>query len=243
MTRKETFHLDVGDGAVEGVLRMPESASHRRFPTVLICRGLHTFEDDTAELLTDAAETFRDSGLATADFEARSVRMILDDFHAYTASDNLEDTLAVFDWLTRHDAVDRNAIGVLGYNLGGITAACLAGRTDRIRCLALLSPGGADRAEDSEGRVDLPEGYLESVQKLTPMEGLLQHERPTLIVHGAADRDVDPVASFAYRTSLERAGRPVEHLQVALADHTFSWSEARLACVEQLDRFFSGMKR
>ena len=31
-------------------------------------------------------------------------------------------------------------------------------------------------------------------------------------------------------------------LQVALADHTFSWSESRLACVDQLERFFAGMK-
>ena len=241
MSQQESFTVEVGGGHIEGTLALPEGADARRFPTVLICRGLHTFDDETAELLHEAAEAFRESGLATVDYEARSAKMILDDFHAYTASDNLDDAIAVLDWMLGRSSVDAGAIGLLGYNIGGITAACLAGRTDRITRLALLSPGGAERSDDDAAPA-VPEGYLDSLTDLKPLESLMRQECPTMVMHGAADRDIDPDASFEYRRAFETAGRPIDHLQVALADHTFSWSEARLACIEQLCRFFAEMK-
>jgi dienelactone hydrolase len=242
MSQQESFTLEVGNSHVQGMLTPPTDQEAQRFATVLICRGLHTFDDETAALLNDIAAALHAAGIATVDYEARSAKMILEDFHAYTADDNLLDAITVFGWLQARAEVDSSAVGVLGYDVGGITAACLSGRADHINRLALLAPGGPAKNGHRATPADIPEGYLESIAQMNPLEALLRYDRPTMVMHGAADRDIDPDTSVQYQRALESAGRHVAHLQVALADHTFSWSESRLACVDQLERFFAGMK-
>ncbi|MFB3138303.1 MAG: alpha/beta hydrolase family protein, partial [Phycisphaerales bacterium] len=151
---------------------------------------------------------------------------------------------AVFRWMALRDELNLNRIGVLGYSLGGLIAACLSRRTDQIARLCLLAPMTVDQVTEKQAgeTTHEPAGQLlGDLASLTPIEDLVVHDRPTLIMHGAADRIVGPEASLAYRRAVELARHKVEHLLVAQADHLFSGAAARSACLDQLTRFFAPM--
>lgn len=247
MTQLDPFELEVDGGIVSGTLATPDAPGASVHPAVLICRGLHTFDNETAALFRDLGATLVDAGVAVVEFEPRSAKMILEDFHAYTAPQNIDDAAAVLDWLRVCDRVDPLAIGVLGYDLGAVTAACLGRRSEQIAAIALLAPAGpgaastADDAEPLYGPDEMPAGYAASLQTLDPFQDAAFHDRPTLIVSAAADREMPAETALAYRSALELANRPVEHVQVALADHLFSTEDARAACLDRIERFFVGI--
>ncbi|MHC4948354.1 MAG: alpha/beta hydrolase family protein [Planctomycetota bacterium] len=240
---RETFEVEVDGGAVRATYAPPADGG-KRHGAVLVCRGLGPFDDDaTADLLDAIGVALRDAGVATAEFESRSATMIMEDFDAYTAQDSVDEAVAMFRWLADRDDVDAASIGVLGFGLGGVTAAGLARRVEPLDRLALLAAaGGPAPAPDSNGEPDsVPEAFRASLEQMHPAEDVTFYPRPVLLIHGAADRAAPPAASHAYCRALEAADRPVEHLLVARADHHFEAADARDACIGRLARFFADM--
>jgi pimeloyl-ACP methyl ester carboxylesterase len=171
------------------------------------------------------------------------------------AVESVDDAAAIFHGLALRKELDLHRIGVLGQGLGGIVVSCLARRTDQIARLCLLAPVttgevlsrlGTESEEELAQRLGapvIPPGFFDGLDSLTPAVDLVTHDRPTLIVHGAADRIVPPESSLAYRDAIASAGRQVEHVLVAMGDHVFSNVSARAACLKQLTSFFAAAGR
>ncbi len=170
---------------------------------------------------------------------------------ARLAVESVDDAAAIFHGLSVRDELDLNRIGVLGHSVGGITASCLARRTDQIHRICLLSPitahevasrhnGDANgEAATQLGSNPVPPGYFDGIDALRPTDDLTATDRPTLIMHGAADRIAQPELSLAYSDAIAAAGHQVEHVLVGSGDHVFANNAARTACMEKVTRFFA----
>lgn len=233
---------------MRGRLNLPDTRNGAGpLPSVMLCPGLPVVGPETGELYSQLTDALLGAGIAVATITRGSMSAP----GARLAVESVDDAAAVFHGLSVRDELDLDRIGVLGYSLGGITASCLARRTAKIHRICLLAPITAHEvAAQRNGETDdeiatrlggdhVPDGYFEGLDMLRPTEDLAATDRPTLIVHGAADRVAQPELSLAYRDAVASAGHQVEHVLVGRGDHVFTNKAARSACVARITRFFA----
>jgi len=250
MAEADAVEIELKEGALRGRIHFP--ADPKPSPAVLLSRGVHVPNEDASGLFDDLARALTEAGIALVLYEPRCEDLILDEFHAHTAVQDVEEGMAVLAWMARHVRIDSTRIGLIGYSLGAIAAATMARRTESISKICLLAPATAAYVAEhlvrSNGHPSpikselLPASYVPSLAGLDSTRDLAFHDRPTLLLHGAADRLIAPDVSLQYLRALEAAGRLVEHTLVARADHVFSQPATRIACIAQLERFLSGME-
>jgi uncharacterized protein len=259
MSSGETFEIAVERGTVRGALHLPATASAESpCAAVLICRGVYVPADDAGGLLEHLCEELVQAGLAVLRFDHRCADMILDDFDVHTAAHDVEDAMAALRWMLRRNDVDQARIGLVGFSLGAIAATAVCNNVPSIARLCLLnaltsrsvancmseSHAANGHNGSNNGRIEsghLPASYPASLGGIDSAREVAAHERPTLVLHGAADKFVSPSISLEYVRVLLDAKRPVEHALVARGDHTFSGSAARAACVDRVCAFFSAL--
>jgi dienelactone hydrolase len=246
----EAFDIKLDNGTVRGTLHRP-ATSAAKAPVVVICRGVFVFAEDAAGLFDDLTQSLNEAGLAVARFEHRCADLILEDFDAHRAVHDLEDAMAIVRWLMRRDDVDKAKIGVIGYSLGAIAATavlqslpsiarlCLLGAITAKNLASRLGNGNGNGSLIKPGQV--PAAYAASLAGIDSAQEAARDVRPTMVLHGAADRFVAPEVALEYVRALEDAGRPLEHILVARADHTFSSKDGRAACLDLACSFFAAM--
>jgi len=253
MADAQAVEIELPDGLLRGHLYLPANAkSNARLPAVLLSRGVHVQNEDAAGLFDELAEALVEAGLALVMYEPRCADLILDEFHSHTAAQDIHEAMAVLSWMFRHERIDPARIGLIGYSLGAIAAATMARRSESISRICLLAPATAafvaEHLVASNGHPSiinpelLPASYVPSLIELDSARDLAFHDRPILLLHGAADRVISQESSLHYFRALEAAGRSVEYTQVARADHIFMPSAARRACIEQAVTFLAGME-
>jgi pimeloyl-ACP methyl ester carboxylesterase len=248
MPRHEQFTVELDSTPVHGRLDLPdEPEGQGPLASVLLCSGLPAVGPKTGELYDQLIDALLGAGLAVATMTGGSISSP----GAKLAVESVDDAAAVFHGLSVRDELDLGRISILAHSLGGITASCLARRTDQIHRICLLAPITAHEvasrlAGDSDdelatrlGGDGVPSGYFDGIEALRPTEDLAATDRPTLIMHGAADRIAQPELSLAYRDAVASAGHQVEHVLVGRGDHLFTNSAARSACMDKVASFFA----
>ncbi len=250
MATQQQFEIKVGDGLVHGVLNIPgERSETPAAPGLLICCDMPTCgEPDEPGFLADAASALAHKGIATVRYRPRNEGAT----EPEQAAAAVDDASAVFRWLMMHEAIDAERVGVFARHLGSVIAACLAGRTDQINRLCLLTPYSIEevlsRAAKPNGGPSLFDdvspsaAFIATLAEMKPTTAITTHGRPILVLHGAADRTIEPAAAEAYLDAIELAGLSSEHEIIALADHGFSQSDSRSMCLARICRFFSQME-
>ncbi len=255
MDRRRPFAVEISGSAVSGKLHWPHVRDEAGpAAVVLLCDGLLDVNKKTEELCARIIESLTQAGLAVAEYSARRSDLAVGSNHQPSAVEMIDDASAVLRWLMLRDELDLTRVGVLGYSFGAIVAACLARRTDQIARLCLLAPVSAEavlsatqRTDGSTlltslGLEDVAEGFFTDLGTLDPLHSAAVHDRPTLILHGAADEDVLPELSFAYSDAIELADHQAQHTLVAHADHFFEDDPSRTACLAQVSEFFAAMR-
>lgn len=250
MAEQRSMNVEVAGRVVTGELHLPEAASReQRVPAILACGDALDPSAGRATLLEDLARDGPAAGLAVALVEHARPR----EAGPASAEDAVDVLSAAFRQIALQSEVDVSRVGVLGHASGALLAACLAGRTDQVARLCLIAPPTTESLRsyltrqrkqangDEPAGAQAPSALLESITALDPLEQIAIHDRPTLILHGAADQVTPPEAPQAYVEALEAARRPVEHFLIALADHVFTVRESRQACVDRVLGFFSTM--
>ncbi len=248
MPRHEEFTVELEPTPVRGRLDLPDEQNGQGpLASVMLCPGLPAVGAETRELYAQLIDALVAAGLAVATITEGSTTSP----GAKLAVEAVDDAAAVFHGLSIRDELDLNRISVLAHSIGGITASCLARRTDQIHRICLLAPITAhevasrlngdtdDELATRLGGDHVPAGYFDGVDGLRPTEDLAATDRPTLIMHGAADRVAQPELSLAYRDAVASAGHQVEHVLVGRGDHLFANSAARSACMDKVTRFFA----
>jgi len=248
MPRREEFTVELDSTPVRGRLDLPDEQNCQGpLASVMLCTGLPAVGARTGELYDQLIDALVAAGLAVATITDGSISSP----DAKLAVESVDDAAAVFHGLSVRDELDLNRISILAHSVGGITASCLARRTDQIHRICLLAPitahevasrlnGDTDDALATRlGGDGVPSGYFDGIEALRPTEDLAVTDRPTLIMHGAADRVAQPELSLAYRDAVASAGHQVEHVLVGRGDHLFADSAARSACMEKVTQFFA----
>lgn len=250
MPRQTPFDIAIGTGHVPGMLRTPGDADDAPpAPAVLICGGLPGGAHDHSAFVEALSERLLARDIAVVRLEAR----VDDDASRSDAASVVDDAAAVFRWLLAHDAVDPHAVGVLGVGLGAIVAAGLAARTNQVRRLCLVAPATNDdavaRLAKTNGVAPLlaPDtaeagngAWVASLASLVPTRDVAVHDRPTLVVHGAADRVVESVRPWV--DAVDGAGHHVAHERIARADHLFTAPDLRDVCLDRIVSFLDPLR-
>ncbi|MHC4209988.1 MAG: alpha/beta hydrolase family protein [Planctomycetota bacterium] len=248
MARQQDFSVELEGTPVRGRLDLPEPQPEPRpLPTVLLCHGLPSLTPETERLYGQITDALVEAGLAVASV----ARGTSGSPGTRLAVESIDDAAAVFHGLAVREDLDLEHISVVGHSVGALVAACLARRTDQIDRVCLLAPvtadhvvarlagEGPDEVAAGLGGGSVPPGFFDGIETLKPAADLAAYDRPTLILHGAADRTVPPASSLPYRDAVLAAGHEVQHVLVALGDHVFSNDTARAACLDQMSRFFA----
>ena len=254
MDRRRPFAVEISGSAVSGKLHWPDEHDEAvPVAVVLLCNGLLDVNKKTEVLCARIIESLKESGLAIAEYSARRSDLPAKSNQQQSIAEMIDDASAVLRWLMLRDELDMTRVGVLGYSFGAIIAACLARRTDRIARLCLLAPVSAEAVLSAAQRTDgsallaslsldgVAEDFFTDLETLDPMHSAAVHDRPTLILHGAADEDVPAELSFAYSNAIELADHQAQHTLVAHADHFFEDDPSRAACLAQVSEFFGVM--
>ncbi|UCC68263.1 MAG: alpha/beta hydrolase [Armatimonadota bacterium] len=214
---------------VVGVLHIPERTPA---PGVIMCHGFTGHKAETHRLFVGAARDFCQHGLTALRFDFRGSGDSAGEFQEMTVSREIADAEAAFGFLAARPEVNPSRLGVLGLSLGGCVAACLAGREQRVRALALWAPLarvnrlidrmapelGSHQVLDMQGWA-LGRPFLDDLHGIDPLKEIEGYHGPSLVVHGTADESVPPSDGSDYRVAL--GGRCRLH-QVQSADHVFS---------------------
>ena len=194
-----------GNIQLEGVLHLPEG--NRPFPIVVVCHPHPLYGGDMDNnVVTAVCFALVRTSIAALRFNFRGVG---NSGGIYNDGVGEQDDLrAALDFILTLKEIDSHRIGLAGYSFGGMVAASVATKDNRIQQLALVSP-----ALNEAGWAQLKE-YL----------------RPKLILIGDADTSVPfhPFQRFF--------GDARQYQIIAGADHFWSGFEEELS--GKVARFF-----
>ena len=254
--REELISIGVAEGCLRGMLHHPTGRD--RTPAVLVCRGVTLPGAEPSSLLDDTIDQLVESGVRVMTYAGREQPDVGGDVEPdVTGADLVDDASAALRWLLLREDVDLRRVGVLGCAVGAMVAAYLAGRSDQLAALGLVAPivpqlairqferqarAEAEEAEDAAPEPSrLPAHLLRSLPDDDPIAAAARYDRPTLLLHGAADRIAPVPASVRYAERIADAGHAVDVLLLARADHGFSEPAARQVAVRRLVRLFGAM--
>ncbi|GAB4407599.1 MAG: alpha/beta fold hydrolase [Anaerolineales bacterium] len=224
-----------------GMLHLPQGPGPH--PAVALLHGFTGHRSESHFIFTKQARHLARHGIAALRFDFRGSGESEGDFADMTIEGEISDAAAALDWLSAQPEIDKARLGVLGLSLGGLVAACLAGRDPRVRALVLwAAPAnlaevltkGAETAPRPP--VPQPKGldigglvvgheFIRQVMTVRPLDEIRHFTGPTLVVQGTADQSVPPKDAHEYMNALTG---PKSLLLVNGADHTFSsvaWEE------------------
>lgn len=219
-----------------GMLHLPEKGD--RAPAVGLYHGFTGTKIEPHRIFVKVARELMQHGIVALRFDFRGSGESEGEFVDMTVEGEISDALKSLDFLQAQPEVDADRLGVLGLSMGGLVAACVAGRDARVRSLALWAALGmveeaiasdeesrrateqqlAERGfMDHEGNL-LGAGFHEGFPKIRPLEEVARYRGPALIIHGTADDMVNVQNATAFQRAIPV--RTELHL-VQGANHTF----------------------
>jgi pimeloyl-ACP methyl ester carboxylesterase len=161
--------FEVQGQRIAATLHVPESTLA---PGVIMCHGFTGHRIEAHFLFVKAARALCQAGLNVLRFDFRGSGESDGLFEEMTIEGEITDAVAALDALCAEPTVEESRVGVIGLSLGGLVAACLAGRDERVKSLVLWAavadlPGvfqqreglwsrGADACVRREGPVEQP---------------------------------------------------------------------------------------
>jgi dipeptidyl aminopeptidase/acylaminoacyl peptidase len=238
---------------IAGFLAYPRTApgSAVRLPCVLWNRGGNQdFGAITVEVFLRRAERITGWGyvLLASNYRGAPGSEGKDEFGGADVAD-VVNAMTVFDQLA---FADRDRIGMWGHSRGGMMTYLALTRTERIRA-AVIGAGIADlermirlrpEMESDVAAQLVPDWTAQRAKAIAARSAVRFLDRlpknvPILLVHGTADKRVDPRDSLDMAQGLFATGRPFRLLMIEGADHGISErvDDYNLAARDWLDRF------
>ena len=233
-----------------GMLHIPDEVD--RAPVVALFHGLRGTRIEPHRIFVKMARELVAHGVAALRFDFRGSGESEGNLVDMTVEGEISDALKALDFLQAQPELDPDRIGVLGLSLGGLVAACVAGRDARVKSLALwaaLSLVGEvnlltqeyhqqQLAEqgfiDREGNL-MGAGFLEELPQMRPIEEVAHYQGPALIIHGTKDEAQRVQNALAYQKAIP--GR-AELRIIEGANHTFDRHEWEREVIEVTRNWF-----
>lgn len=233
------LEVDHSGQTIRGTVFLPGKG--RRYPTVLMLHGFTGQRIEAGFMFVQLARAINRKGIATVTFDFRNSGESDGSFDRMLVTEELSDALRMTQWVQGLPEVDRSRLGLLGFSLGGLLAACTVARTPAYRALAMIAPTTVQNlgrhAKEQAGVVTvgphtLHPDFFTDMRTLNPVADVAAFDHPTLLVQGSADAAVPPAVSRAFVDSRQRAGKPVDLREIDGADHVFGQPATRSQLIQ-----------
>jgi len=246
---QQAFEIDQHGQMIRGTVYRPDRL--RRGPAVLLLHGFTGNRIESGFLYVQLGRRLAEAGIAAVTFDFRDSGESDGSFDRMLVTRELDDVLRMTHWLQSQPFADRGRLGLLGFSLGGLLAACAMNRIAGYRALALIAPTTVSNlcrvaGDTGEGKpvnvgpYRLHPEFFHDVRSLNPVSDVIAHPRPTMLIQGLEDTAVPPAVSQAYVDALQRENIPVEHLLIEGANHGFATPATRARLLDALVPWFVG---
>ncbi len=248
-TEESTVKITRGGDTIVGTLEMPKGVV--KPPVVLLLHGFTGSRDelpikDTSEgVFSRTARILSERGVASLRIDFTGSGESSGKWEDVTATSEIADALAAFDWLKASDLIDPTRIHVLGWSLGGLVAAHVAAERPVISA-TLWAPVGnpaynfahflgndaveaaiADPDAQKVVEITLPWGaktrlktaFFKSLVSTDPIGAIAHYKGPLFVIVGTKDTVVtpQPAAGETFLTYHDGA----EKFMILPTDHAF----------------------
>lgn len=225
-------------------------------PALVLCHGFTGHKAESHRLFVDAARAFAGRGIGVLRFDFRGSGDSEGESVDVTVSAQVADARAALAYVRARPEVDPARIGILGLSMGGLVVALMAGDEPALRAIALWNPlanpsGVAERRRKPETGSQLEQwGYadhngwavgipfLTELPRLKPLESIVRHAIPVLVVLGDQDESVPNEEGRAYEHALREADREVHMHVVQGGGHTFDSLPAKREAIDHTLQWF-----
>lgn len=242
LLHEQLITVDTGAGRIHGMLHLPAERGAPA-PAVMLMHGFTASSTSDNRFLVRQARHLAAAGIAALRFDFRGSGQSEGQFHEMTLSGQIDDAMAMFDWLGRRPEIDRERLGLHGFSMGGAIAGSLLGQRRDIQAAVLWAPVAHPLAVMARGATPeqfaaaarsgiadaggegLGAAFIAELPAIQPLAALSGHVVPLCVIHGSADETVAPSEgeSFFALAAGER-----EMVYVEGANHTFTtipWRE------------------
>ncbi|ADU50506.1 hypothetical protein Tmar_0383 [Thermaerobacter marianensis DSM 12885] len=168
--------------------------------------------------------------------------------------EEVQDLAAAVEWVRRTHGADQ-AVGLLGWSMGAVTAILTAGGVEPVQAVVADAPFADLRVYLEEnlshwtGLPEFPFNWLIRTllpplvdvhpDRVRPVEAVTRMApTPLLLIHGTADTVIGPQHSRQLQLVAQRSGVPVELWEVEGAGHVKAYATAPEAYLERVVTFF-----
>lgn len=224
-----------------GVVHRPDEDRDVRAaarPGVVILHGFTGHKIGSHRMFVKMAERLASMGMVALRFDFRGSGDSEGNFEDMTFGGELSDALLALNYMLGHEGVDPKRLGVLGLSMGGALAACVTGRSGKVRSTALWSAVAdlnlfqyvAKDITDEHGPIEtydlqgnlVGRAFIDELGSYVPYEEVADGRTPVLVVHGTADELVPLSHAHQFADALKAAGNPYKLHIIEGADHTYN---------------------
>ncbi len=235
--------IDTADGALRGMLHIPDISGKTKFPGVILYHGFSGNRMEPGFMFVRFSRLLAEHGIASVRFDFLGSGESDGSFTDMTFSKEAGQASVILDYFRSLSEIDENNVLLLGLSMGGALAGYVAGtRSSDLSGLVLWAPAGEmrlliekkeeliEKGEISRDIMDidgllLGEEFISDIRTVGIMERSAGYRGDVLIVHGTGDTVVPHIVSAGYK---QMFGDKAELILVDGADHTFqgiSWIE------------------
>jgi dipeptidyl aminopeptidase/acylaminoacyl peptidase len=247
--KQEQHDIEIGTETLRATVYIPTDDGPSPRPAVLIVTDLaYESDEQHAEAFRSAlVDALTGAGMFVITYSSRANAMILDDFQQVSTNDQIDEASAVFRWLRLQELTNPQALDVIGIGLGATLVAGLLERTNDVHRVVLIAPvtGHTVRtlwmtngSEPSRASL-LPEKIVSTIESIDSIAVLKSSNRPTLLIHGAADSIAPVKTSLTIERSLRENDKPVRLWLVPFADHYFTEPDDRTTSARAVANFLT----
>lgn len=221
MENKTYFNNSKGE-KISFVLSRPVENNNSNKSIVIMCHGLNSNKDSRTHLAL--SKIFLQKNIATFRF----------DFYAHGDSEGKIDNRTIEEFVDEVimaikyvKDIGYTQIGLCGTSIGGATATIAASKSKDIKALSLKAAGMGQTSRKMTN-------YKHNFDNKTWIKAGEKIQIPTIIIHGAEDKDVEPELG----KELAKAIKTSKLLIYEKADHRFTKEEDFNQSIKDIAEFF-----
>lgn len=254
---RDPLVIEVAGKKVFGVFHRPRTS--QAVPAVLICHGLGGNKIGKHRAYVKLAEALASAGIAALRIDFRGLGDSEGDFSETTPKTKIEDALAALNYLSSHEGVDPNRIGIFGRSFGGSVAIKASCCFQKVKSIVVWAPlfdvakwqGIWQKYLDGKLASDEFKAYTEidgqtlSLSFLEQLFALGLDEAmpylkniPLLHIQGEKDRVIENSHALKFKNARLECPNHTKFLQLSESDHEFSVEHERLKAIEETIAWF-----